>query len=983
MRKPYPSRAAGLSAAVLVVLSSIALWFGGADRAVQAQSDSRYGDVPMDLGAFAVELTLGLNDTEPTDWSGGFRLPARRVLAIEGAESAGGTDWQAESAPIRTRAARKKDATSLIRPARLTATLSVGANSSVEVATNQGRFAFRPGDLSLSRDRIFLGGRAAARRLPLTAALSDSPTDDDYPAATVASDGSIWCAYVSYTTGPLVDSEATSRGEFDSLVAKGNGDQIRLMRFAGGKWEAAIKVTAPGLDVWRPAVAVAPNGEVWVVWSQNNGGNWDLYARTYTPAERIFGETRRLTTGKGADINVVAAGNGASGVWIAWQAWRDGNFDILTAKLGATIEPQRVSITRTNGSNANDWNPAIAAGTDGTVWVAWDTYDQGNYDVYARSFEDGKRSEPIAVAASPRFEARASVAVDRANRLWVAFEDAGPNWGKDYGDRWPGKQGVAFYIERYIKLRCIDKGKVYETRGELRSDLGESYHDDPKKPMELRHRISIPRVVIDEADRVWVFYRRHPLRSGLGERWAGYANYYAGGDWAGEVALPYSDNVLDNRPALVGAGQQGILAIYSTDSRTFSVRDARNNQLRAAWLSAGDKPQTAALRAVVPELPSTNRDTPIHPDESQQVSRIRSYRAEVGGESLHYLRGEFHRHTEISSHRDWDGPFEELWRYGLDVAAMDWIGPGDHDYGVGRDYLWWLTQKQVDIYHHPGAFVPMFTYERSNGYPSGHRNVMFAQRGIRPLPRLEGRNRLFGTPEGGSDDIRNLYSFLKRFHGICSSHTSATNMGTDWRDYDPEVEPVVEIFQGHRQSYEETNAPLAASGPEETIQGYRPLGFVWNAFAKGRRLGFQASSDHVSTHLSYGIVITADATREGIIAAFKKRHSYAAHDNIILDVRSGGHMMGDEFTVDTLPRLDIKVIGTTPIAKIEIVRQEAGRMPLYAAAFQPDQAEASLSWTDRAARPGEVTMYYVRVRQHDHKMAWASPMWVHYKPNGE
>ena len=99
--------------------------------------------------------------------------------------------------------------------------------------------------------------------------------------------------------------------------------------------------------------------------------------------------------------------------------------------------------------------------------------------------------------------------------------------------------------------------------------------------------------------------------------------------------------------------------------------------------------------------------------------------------------------------------------------------------------------------------------------------------------------------EGGSDDIRNLYGFLKRFGGICSSHTSATNMETDWRDYDPEIEPVVEIFQGHRQSYEETNAPLAASGPEETIQGYRPLGFVWNAFAKGRRLGFQASSDHV------------------------------------------------------------------------------------------------------------------------------------------
>ena len=75
--------------------------------------------------------------------------------------------------------------------------------------------------------------------------------------------------------------------------------------------------------------------------------------------------------------------------------------------------------------------------------------------------------------------------------------------------------------------------------------------------------------------------------------------------------------------------------------------------------------------------------------------------------------------------------------------------------------------------------------------------------------------------------------------------------------------------------------------------------------SKGRRLGFQASSDRVSTHLSYGIVIAEEPTREDIIAAFKKRHSYAAHDNIILDVRSGNHVVGDEFTANTLPRLDL------------------------------------------------------------------------------
>ena len=35
----------------------------------------------------------------------------------------------------------------------------------------------------------------------------------------------------------------------------------------------------------------------------------------------------------------------------------------------------------------------------------------------------------------------------------------------------------------------------------------------------------------------------------------------------------------------------------------------------------------------------------------------------------------------------------------------------------------------------------MFTYERSVAYPHGHRNVMFAHRGVRTLPRLVGHGR--------------------------------------------------------------------------------------------------------------------------------------------------------------------------------------------------------------------------------------------------
>ena len=69
----------------------------------------------------------------------------------------------------------------------------------------------------------------------------------------------------------------------------------------------------------------------------------------------------------------------------------------------------------------------------GRVFISWDTYDKGDYDVLLRVSEGGELGNSIAVADSLRFEARVSLAVDRRDRLWIAYQEGGPNWGKDFG----------------------------------------------------------------------------------------------------------------------------------------------------------------------------------------------------------------------------------------------------------------------------------------------------------------------------------------------------------------------------------------------------------------------------------------------------------------------------------------------------------------------------------------------------------------------
>src|SRR5262249_8278433 len=150
------------------------------------------------------------------------------------------------------------------------------------------------------------------------------------------------------------------------------------------------------------------------------------------------------------------------------------------------------------------------------------------------------------------------------------------------------------------------------------------------------------------------------------------------------------------------------------------------------------------------------------------------------------------------------------------------------------------------------------------------------------------------------DDTKMLYRYLKELDGICASHTSATSMGTDWRDNDPVVEPIVEIYQGDRNPSAKEKAPRPASDPKPTsnpatIAGWFPKGYINLALAKGYRFGFQSSSDHISTHISFCVALAEAPGREGLVAALKKRHCYAATDDIVMELKSGTHIMGDEF----------------------------------------------------------------------------------------
>jgi hypothetical protein len=705
------------------------------------------------------------------------------------------------------------------------------------------------------------------------------------------------------------------------------------------------------------------------------------------------------------------------------------------------------------------------------VGIAWDSYESGDYDVFVREYDkDGKAENIRAVANTPGYETRPSLTYDLQSRLWIAWEQSGPKWGKDWG-AYDREDGIGLYKGRTIGLRVLEDGawkdpmQMPETglpgkmgrggwaglswtqpdgaapknaptgfaadenkpgrvnegqdakgtgkgkgkgqgngkgKGKMAQGAAATGQKEREKGEEAEAAAqqvfnNVARICADAEGRIWLLCRtkQGQFHTPLGSVWMDYAACYDGSVWRGPIMIPHTDNLGFNQPA-VTALPTGIRIAHSTDHRQDHLTlymqsrlaagkggnaalnssvDPFVNDIYVSDLTLDGKAEPVALEDAKTKPAEAKKPAPYTTKELADVQAVRDYRTTVGGTELRILRGEFHRHTEISGDGGGDGPLEDMWRYALDVASMDWIGNGDHDNGGGREYTWWLTQKTTDAYHIPGKFDPLFTYERSVSYPEGHRNVIFTQRGVRTLPRLPISD---AFDFKSAPDTEMLYKYLHHFDGICASHTSVTGMGTDWRNNDPVVEPFVEIYQGARQNYERPGAPRCPTA-EDAIGGWEPKGFVNLALLKGYRLGFESSSDHGSTHISYACIYAKEASRQGIFDAMKLRHSYAATDDIIADVKcdAGGkmYMMGDEFSSKETPNLIVKLIGSMPFAKVTIVKDD-----VEVHVIEPKTKEVSFTWKDEKAEAGKTSYYYVRGEQEDGELVWASPMWIKYAP---
>lgn len=214
-----------------------------------------------------------------------------------------------------------------------------------------------------------------------------------------------------------------------------------------------------------PDMAIDGSDNIFVVWEDNRNGNLDIYISTSTVGGDTFGTDIQIDDDTANQQNPAIATRGSNTVYVAWQDYRYGNWDIFFAKStngGASFGPP-VPVSDAGGVSEQSYPDIAVAGND-NIHVVWQDYRIGNWDIYSAVSTDEGDSFDANVRVnsnpSPAFGQKfPSVAVNSADAIFVAWQD--DRNGDDIYSARSTNDGDSFQTEIKVSDNTNDENQRY------------------------------------------------------------------------------------------------------------------------------------------------------------------------------------------------------------------------------------------------------------------------------------------------------------------------------------------------------------------------------------------------------------------------------------------------------------------------------------------------------------------------------------------
>ncbi|HEV3146026.1 MAG TPA: hypothetical protein VGZ47_19220, partial [Gemmataceae bacterium] len=242
----------------------------------------------------AILIEFGQKDSTSTDWSGKATVTGAKIVHREGyrfREKAGDklTDdgWAMKShrglrVPQNQPAVAKMEGIATVGVVLHLADVAADAKLNIETTGEEkSKSQVSVKDLLSGKPQPIAGGKGVVRLISTATPVVKAKTEDDFPAACYGPDGTLWVAWIGYHVQdetrrieqkPLKQQPANFRSFFTPEFH----DQLFVKYFKDGKWSEPIAVTGANEDIVRCAIAGNSKGEVWITYSANRNGGWNI-----------------------------------------------------------------------------------------------------------------------------------------------------------------------------------------------------------------------------------------------------------------------------------------------------------------------------------------------------------------------------------------------------------------------------------------------------------------------------------------------------------------------------------------------------------------------------------------------------------------------------------------------------------------------------------------------------------------------------------
>lgn len=727
-----------------------------------------------------------------------------------------------------------------------------------------------------------------------------------------------------------------------------SGDQIWLgMRAPDGKWMEKRQINSGAGDFANPTPTVDALGRLWLSYETAKGSNWNVVVERTTLENRNEKETVAESFA-GINHRVAAAPDGSLAV--VCQQEIDGRFQIVGARITHGDRDFQTAWLGNILVSGNSWHPSVAVSPDNSIRAVCDSYDGKSYNVLIPFFTANSK-RPLTIAATPAFEANAQIAAGKDGKIWVLWEADGENWGKRYVARTPGdKKSTKMAdnegpLHRFRKLHFaqLDEKSAQLKTYELPQPSFALANQRTNAPASLKNFgvfYEGAQLVVDGQNRPWIVYRHFYVP------WIGivpethkqdnariYARCLLPDGWS--KLYSFSEGQGDGMQRISVSPKSNGINLAWTTGRT-DRRDPKSTH-RGVALAEISLQDAKVKIAVTPKIVSLNSNKTTN----STAPRARPA-ADLGGKHYNLFYGDLHRHTDISlCFSPADGTIDDAYRYAIDAAPLDFLGITDHTHDLAMGdplgLVWWRSRKEVNRHALGVNFFPFYSYERSR--PDTDHNVISLREDVL-------RPHTYPLTQFWDELDTNTFTIPHQpFNSIL------------WNYKDNAHRPLLEIYQGFRHDSKE----------EAATEG----------LMRGHEFGIIASSDHLSTSASFACVWTDKFSREGIFRAMQARRTFGATAKIVLKVTCGNHWMGEKFSTEETPVINVEVEGTDKIISAEFFMDGKS-----AKLFPGKRARENFTFTPEKLEPGQ-HIFYIRIKQADGNMAWSSPMWINFQPLGK